>query len=69
LQDINFASGVSLSFQENNANTKGVLTVQDGFGDTAKITLMGQYATSNFAKSADTITGTGGTLITMQHIT
>jgi hypothetical protein len=43
LQDINFASGVNWSFQENTNGNRGTLTVNDGMGDTAKLTLLGQY--------------------------
>jgi hypothetical protein len=74
MQDINFASGVSWSFTENANGNRGVLTVNDGDGDIARITLLGHYlpggasansATSNlFHAAPDDITHTVGTLIT-----
>ena len=74
LQDVNFTSGVSWSFKENANGNRGVLTVNDGSGDIANITLLGQYlaadasassATSNlFHASADDVTHTTGTLVT-----
>jgi probable HAF family extracellular repeat protein len=74
LQGINFASGVTWSFKENANGQQGILTVKDEIGDTAKITLLGQYlaagasATSAhselFQISSDNVTNTTGTLIT-----
>jgi hypothetical protein len=74
LQDINFASGVSWSFTENANGNRGVLIVNDGDGDIARITLLGHYlpagasansaSSSLFHESADDITHTVGTLIT-----
>jgi len=71
LQDINFASGANWSFQENANGNRGMLTVTDSMGDTAKVTLLGQYlaagATANsgnsnlFGLAADQ---TSGTLVT-----
>ena len=73
LQDINFASGVTWSFKENANGQQGVLSVKDHLGDTANVTLLGQYlaasvtetsATSSlFQTSVDHITNTIGTLI------
>jgi hypothetical protein len=75
LQDINFASGVSWAFKENATGQQGVLAVKDGLGDTANLTLMGQYLAANgtaqsgvsslFQLSGDTVTvtGTAGTLV------
>jgi hypothetical protein len=74
LQDINFASGVSWSFNENANGQQGVLTVADGNGHVANISLLGQYlaagtsATSAsstlFQTATDNSTNTAGTLIT-----
>jgi hypothetical protein len=74
LQDINFASRVSWSFTEGSKGKGGSLTVSDGNGDIARVTLLGQYlaagtsansATSMlFQVAADTIDHTSGTLVT-----
>ena len=74
LLDLNFASGVNWSFNENAGGTGGALTVNDGAGHIADIALLGQYlaaggsatsATSNlFQVSADHVTGSTGTLVT-----
>jgi hypothetical protein len=74
LRDINFASGVTWSFVENNNGQQGILTVKDGSGDTANIALIGQYlaagssatsATSTlFNVAADDVMHSSGTLVT-----
>jgi hypothetical protein len=74
MQDINFASGVAWSFTENANGNRGVLTVNDGDGDIARVTLLGHYlpagasanstTSSLFQVSPDDITHTVGTLIT-----
>jgi hypothetical protein len=76
LQDINLASS-TWSFTENSVGKRGVLTVEDANGDTAKITLIGQYLAADttvtsansslFQRSADDVTGTTGTLITTTY--
>jgi hypothetical protein len=70
MQDINFASGVSWSFTENANGNRGMLTVSDGNGDIARISLLGQYlaagmstnsaSSSLFHVAADTIDHTAG---------
>jgi hypothetical protein len=74
LQDINFAGGVNWSFQESTNGNRGTLTVSDSMGDTAKLTLLGQYlaagASANsgnsnlFGLAAD---HTSGTLVTTTY--
>jgi autotransporter passenger strand-loop-strand repeat protein len=61
LRDIQYISGTtSATFTEAGSNTSGTLTVTDGT-HTAQLTLLGTYATSNFAVGSD---GHGGTLVT-----
>ena len=60
LLDIAFSAGTSVKFTEAAGNTSGTLTVSDGT-HTASLTLLGQYATANFALASD---GHGGTMVT-----
>jgi autotransporter passenger strand-loop-strand repeat protein len=53
-------AGEKLTFTENAAKTKGMLTITDG-ALTATITLFGQYAAAGFRLAGD---GAGGTAIT-----
>jgi hypothetical protein len=65
---------VTWSFKENVNGQQGVLSVKDGLGDTAKVTLLGQYLAAGgtahagtstlFQLSSDTVTNTTGTLVT-----
>src|SRR5581483_9466649 len=57
---ISYAANPVLSFTESASHTSGTLTVSAG-GRSARLTLLGQYVTSQFAMADD---GTGGTLIT-----
>jgi hypothetical protein len=77
LQDIN-ASSAKWSFIENANGKQGVLTVSDSSGDIARITLLGQYLAAGksassgagstlFETAKDSVTGTGGTLVTTCH--
>ena len=59
LGDLAFGSSTTLGYAANSNGTGGTLTVSDGT-HTATIALLGQYAASSFAMSAD---GSGGTLI------
>jgi hypothetical protein len=52
-----FSAGETRSFTEAGSNTSGTLTVVDG-GQTANLTLLGSYATSNFVLSNDFHGGT-----------
>jgi hypothetical protein len=55
-----FSAGETVTWTEAGGNTSGTLIVS-GAGMTAHLTLLGDYATSNFSLSDD---GVGGTLIT-----
>jgi autotransporter passenger strand-loop-strand repeat protein len=59
LRDIAFTSATTLSFTEAPSNTSGTLVVSDGT-HTANITLLGQFAATQFTSASD---GHGGTLI------
>ena len=54
-----FGSGATQSFTEAPSHTSGTLSVVNG-GNQAHLTLLGSYATSDFALSSD---GAGGTLV------
>jgi hypothetical protein len=56
---IAFTSGTTISFTEAANNTSGTLVVSDGT-HTAQLTLLGQYAATQFTSASD---GHGGTLI------
>jgi hypothetical protein len=58
LRDIEFGSGTTDSY--NGTTSGGTLTVSDTEGDTAKISLVGDYEGSTFSLSGD---GNGGTLV------
>jgi autotransporter passenger strand-loop-strand repeat protein len=60
LRDIVYGAATSASFVEANGGTSGTLTVTDGVGHTANLTLLGDYATADFQKASD---GFGGTEI------
>ena len=54
-----YSSGEVLAFAENGAHTQGLLTVADG-AQVAKLTLLGNYTSSDFTLSND---GHGGTFV------
>jgi hypothetical protein len=54
-----YSSGETRAWSEAASNTSGTLTVTDG-GQTAQLTLLGVYTTSNFILSDD---GAGGTIV------
>ena len=61
LTDIDFATGVKMSYASNNRrNTSGVLTITDGT-NTTRLELQGTYTLANFKVASD---GSGGTLLT-----
>ena len=55
-----YSAGETVTWTEAAGNTSGMLTVS-GAGMTANVTLLGDYATSNFSLSDD---GVGGTVVT-----
>jgi hypothetical protein len=55
-----YSAGETVTWTEAAGNTSGTLTV-NGAGMTANLTLLGDYATSNFSLSDD---GVGGTIVT-----
>ena len=57
LSDIDFGTGLTLSYASNQGGTGGTLTVSDGT-DTANIHLVGQYSAEGFQTAADSGTGT-----------
>lgn len=54
LRDIHYGAGTTLAF------SAGVLSVKDGYGDSAKLAFLGQYAAAGFGLTSD---GHGGTFI------
>jgi hypothetical protein len=58
LKDIAFGSGTHESYSGNTAG--GTLTISDANGDTAHLTLVGNYTNSTFTLSSD---GDGGTIV------
>ena len=78
LEGINFASGVTWSFDQTTSG-EGSLTVKDHGNDAIKVTLLGQYlatvgqtvtsahSCNLFSTAADTLQNTSGTLITTSH--
>jgi hypothetical protein len=58
LRDISFSSGTSAVFSGNSSG--GILTVDDGLGHVAHITLVGNYTASTFNLASD---GSGGTMV------
>ena len=66
LTDIDFATGVKISYVSNNRrNTSGVLTITDGT-HTTHLEMQGSYTLANFKVASD---GTGGTLLTDPKVT
>jgi T1SS-143 domain-containing protein len=57
LSDIDFGTGLTLSYASNQGGTGGTLTLSDGT-DTANINLVGQYSAEGFRTAADSGTGT-----------
>jgi len=61
LTDIDFATGVKMSYVSNNKkNTSGVLTITDGT-HTTRLEMQGSHTLANFKVASD---GAGGTLVT-----